>query len=321
MNTVRTLCCLIFALSCQAVGGQEIDFNTQVKPLFEKYCLSCHGPEDEQGFRIDIRDEALGYVEEGEGEESDLYTVLIDEDEDIVMPPPSAHNPMSEPEIELVKAWIDEGGSWPEDTGVWVDNSPKTSDLEMEQTERVKRVAGSLHPAVVHLPIGLLLASGLFAFLSLRGNFVMSDCAYYCLWLGALGAIVASVSGWFYANPLKGYPGVEGVADIIDPKHSEIYWHRLTGLIATVASLILALFAASARSKDPDDGLMWKLGAILLAVGIGYVGHEGGELTHPGLYDDAEVLIESLFEEEGGAPSVDDADPELELEAANSEET
>ena len=62
-------------------------------------------------------------------------------------------------------------------------------------------------------------------------------------------------------------------------KTDRLYMHRISGLIATIFAFVLALFAASARAKDPDDGMMWKLGAIVLACGIGFVGHEGGELS------------------------------------------
>ena len=51
-----------------------------------------------------------------------------------------------------------------------------------------------------------------------------------------------------------------------------------SALISTIFGLLLALFAMSARAKDPDEGATWKLGAIILAAGIGYVGMTGGKL-------------------------------------------
>lgn len=135
---------------------------------------------------------------------------------------------------------------------------------------------GPLHPALVHLPIGLLCGAGLFALFGLRGNFVMSDCAYYCLWLGTLGCILASVVGWPYAIN-GGYGGK--VEDLFDTE-KPVFLHRISGLGATIAALLLALYASAKRASDPDDGLVWKLGAILLAVGIGFVGHSGGELQY-----------------------------------------
>ena len=41
---------------------------------------------------------------------------------------------------------------------------------------------------------------------------------------------------------------------------------------------------------------MWKLGLIVLAIGIGWVGHEGGELTHGKQhYKDLKAIGADLF--------------------------
>ena len=85
------------------------------------------------------------------------------------------------------------------------------------KSDRIVNAIGSLHPAAVHLPMGLLLASGLFALFSLRGNFVMSDCAYYCLWLGTIGAVFACVSGWWF-SPMENQGTVTGVERLAGSK-------------------------------------------------------------------------------------------------------
>jgi len=271
--------------SCSAVAQDNVDFVNDIKPIFEKHCISCHGPEKEESFRMDDADDTLAYVEPGDAEESDLYLVLVSDDEEELMPPPEDGIPMTEAQIELVKAWINQGADWPEgvefvDTSSALvgsvrqedvgsgDQSDSDSDSDSDaaaeaaaaKTQQIFNAIGSLHPAAVHLPIGLLLAAGLFALFSLRGNFVMSDCAYYCLWLGTLGAIV--------------------VADLFNQDH-KVFWHRTGGLVVTAAAFLLALFAAGARNRDPDDGILWKLGLIVLAGGIGWVGHTGGDLHYP----------------------------------------
>ncbi|MFN5708655.1 MAG: hypothetical protein ACK48X_11445, partial [Planctomycetota bacterium] len=72
-----------------------------------------------------------------------------------------------------------------------------------------------------------------------------------------------------------------------------IFWHRTSALIVTFLSVCLCLYARSARLRDPDDGVLWKLGALLLAAGIGFVGHNGGELTHgKNLYRDLTGVVE-----------------------------
>ncbi len=328
--------CLTFAFLLYAplVSAQDavenVDFVKSVKPILEKYCVSCHGEIDPDSFRIDIKDEAMDYLVEGSSDDSDIYLVMVSEDEDELMPPPDEENPMAENEIELIKAWIDQGADWPD--GVKLSPvSTETDDVETQspdepsapgksasdvkptpadgpksgkkeeavpevnpKTQRVYNAIGSLHPAVIHLPIGLLLAAGLFALFSLRGNFVMSDCAYYCLWLGALGSIAACITGWWF-SPMENVGTVNEFNDLFNQDH-RVFWHRTSGLIVTAIAFLLALFAAGARNRDPDDGVMWKLGLILVACGIGWVGHEGGELTHgKHLYDDLKAIVSDFM--------------------------
>lgn len=304
---LATLIMLTFAAS--SYGAQTtVNFNRDIKPIFEKHCVSCHGPEEEEAFRIDRRDDALNYIIAGEPEESHLYEVLVTDDEDMLMPPPSEENPLSESQITLVKTWIAEGAKWPvageeteDDTvdpptadAATGDVTPLVPDPTAEPDvdadaekpaddgsitpELLANAGGSLHPAAVHLPIGLLLASGLFALLSLRGNFVMSDCAYYCLWLGALGAIGACVTGWYY-SPME-HRGAVNVLDDLWDQSQPVFWHRTAALGASIFALMMALMASSARARDPDDGTLWKVGAIVLAGVIGWTGHLGGELTY-----------------------------------------
>ena len=309
----------ILALGASMASAQDkVDFIKDVKPIFEAHCIRCHGPVDPEAFRVDESEDALGYVEPGDPEESDLYLVLVSDDEDLLMPPPDENDPLSDSQINTIKLWVEQGADWPEgvsmvDTFVENDGEASTEDggdkkegdqAEVsEQTQRIFNAIGSIHPAAVHLPVGLLLCAGLFALFSLRGNFVMSDCAYYCLWLGTLGAIVACTTGWWFA-PMEHHETVNEFGDLFDTK-PEIFWHRTGALIVTAVAFLLALFAAGARNRDPDDGVMWKLGTIVLACGIGWVGHTGGEIHYPNdHYEDIEALYDGFMN-----PQTEKADP------------
>ena len=49
-------------------SAQEIDFNTQIKPLLSDRCYKCHGPDDNArvtDFRLDVEDVALGELDDG----------------------------------------------------------------------------------------------------------------------------------------------------------------------------------------------------------------------------------------------------------------
>ena len=290
----------------------NVSFQNDILPILESNCLRCHGPEDpEGGYRIDSRDEALDYIEAGDAESSEFYQYLITDEEDELMPPPDEGGPLDDSDIQLIATWINEGATWP--AGVVLQESltdepgdGPTDQAMAEDGPDVYRAIGTLHPAAIHLPIGLLLAAGLFSLLSLRGNFVMSDCAYYCLWLGTLGAIGACVTGWWFVldqHPNEYVNDFEGLQNM----DHKLFWHRTSGLAATAFALLLSLFAASARNRDPDDGVAWKLGLILLAAGIGYVGHQGGKLTWKASHYDElwEVVDEYL---PGVIPKAEDGD-------------
>ena len=306
-----------------SADAQKVDFNTQIKPLLEKHCMECHNA-DGDSYPIELKEDAFEFIVEGEPEESDMYLVLTTDDEDDVMPPPDFERQMNDEQIELIKTWIAEGAEWPDDAQfvMWKPEGSAdgdgvagaTSDDQDTAKEdaidpRIFKAAGSLHPAILHLPMGLLLAAGLFAFLSLRGNFVMSDCAYYCLWLGVLTGILACVTGW-YTNENSELVDVSEI--FLTEEGGELYWHRLSALVTTTFGLLVALFAMSARAKDPDEGATWKLGAIILAAGIGYVGFTGGKLSHPSNhYNDLnELWNEMISGEEGEIPAAVESDEE-----------
>lgn len=297
-----------FAGSLVAQDDDKVDFAKDIKPILEAKCMECHNAEDKQGgFRIDDRDELFeNWVFAEEADSPLMEEHILSTNKDFMMPPPASKDPESDgplpqKEIDLLTRWIVEGAEWPSDVElVMLTKDPERAGDEEEKPKKPARVyhpkpydaVGSLHPAVIHLPVGLLLAAGLFALLGLRGNFVMSDCAYYCLWLGTLGAILACVSGWYF-SPMEGQGAVESFQDLMD-QEQPIFWHRTGGLVVTVFALLLALFAAGARNRDPDDGFLWKLGLIILAGGIGWVGHEGGKLTHKGLYKDLYGVAEAI---------------------------
>ena len=87
---------------------------------------------------------------------------------------------------------------------------------------------------------------------------------------------------------------VVALADLWDTTQ-DVFLHRTWALGCSVAALFLAMMAMSTRARDPDDGMLWKLGAICLAAAIGWVGHLGGELTYgKGHYKELNTVIESV---------------------------
>jgi len=98
----------------------KIDYNTQVKPIFNKKCITCHGGvKQKAGFSLLFREEALGNTESGKPaiipgkpDESELIRRISLEDPEERMP--YKHEPLSEDEIEILTQWIKQGAEWGE---------------------------------------------------------------------------------------------------------------------------------------------------------------------------------------------------------------
>ncbi|MEM1134730.1 MAG: DUF1553 domain-containing protein [Bacteroidota bacterium] len=97
-----------------------VDFNTEVKPLLNKKCISCHGGvKRTAGFSLLFQNEALEATESGhpaiipgDAKNSEFIKRITHSNPKERMPPESP--PLSDEEISLLKRWIDEGAQWGE---------------------------------------------------------------------------------------------------------------------------------------------------------------------------------------------------------------
>ena len=98
--------------------GEKIDFATQVKPILNKECMSCHGGVKSNGglsflFEEDTRqtmESGKKAIVPGHPGQSELYQRLISEDPELRMP--LEKSPLSEAEIEVFRVWIEQGAVW-----------------------------------------------------------------------------------------------------------------------------------------------------------------------------------------------------------------
>ncbi len=98
--------------------SHEIDFSTEVKPIFNKKCISCHGGvRQKAGFSVLFRKEALAPTESGKPaiipgkpDESELMKRITTADPEERMP--YKHEPLNESEIATLRQWIKEGAKW-----------------------------------------------------------------------------------------------------------------------------------------------------------------------------------------------------------------
>ena len=106
-----------------AAAKKGVTFATDIKPIFEKSCFKCHGPDVEKP-KGKFRADTLANVLKGGGEgvavvatdltKSPLIAMVanITEDEDLYMPPKGNKAkiaPLTKDEVGLVRAWIEQG--------------------------------------------------------------------------------------------------------------------------------------------------------------------------------------------------------------------
>lgn len=59
---------------------------------------------------------------------------------------------------------------------------------------------GKFHPPAVNFPVGLLVAAAVAEFLLIvTKRSIFAACTRYCIWFGAISAVVAATLGWFFA--------------------------------------------------------------------------------------------------------------------------
>jgi hypothetical protein len=99
---------------------KDLTYAKDIKPILEKACLNCHGPEKPKSkYRVDSREAMIkgGDSEEaaiipGKSEKSPLILYAADLVVDMEMPPTDKREKYpawTKEQIALVRAWIDQG--------------------------------------------------------------------------------------------------------------------------------------------------------------------------------------------------------------------
>ncbi|MFC4873707.1 DUF1553 domain-containing protein [Negadavirga shengliensis] len=101
------------------VGHQrEVDFSTEVKPILNKHCISCHGGvKKNAGFSLLFEEEALAPTESGvpaiipgKAKASEFISRLTEDDPELRMP--YNHPPLSKEQIQTLTKWVNQGAKW-----------------------------------------------------------------------------------------------------------------------------------------------------------------------------------------------------------------
>ncbi len=94
-----------------------VTYAADIRPIFEKSCFKCHGPEKQKGkLRLDSLPAVLKGGEDGQiltpGKSAESLMVIAVArlgDEDDAMPPADKGEPLTKEQVALIRAWIDQG--------------------------------------------------------------------------------------------------------------------------------------------------------------------------------------------------------------------
>lgn len=119
-----------------AATSPSVDFARVVRPVLASHCFKCHGMDEaarKARLRLDVRENAIAPAKSGElpiapgkpGESEVVRRIFAANDDDL-MPPVGAKNPLTAEEKELLRKWIAEGAPYQPH---WAFLSPRQAPL------------------------------------------------------------------------------------------------------------------------------------------------------------------------------------------------
>lgn len=145
------------------------------------------------------------------------------------------------------------------------------------EAPRLLEVAGMFHPALLHMPIGLLFAALGLDFFGGRRR-AHSGAVTVLLWLTLLSGITAAFAGYFLG--LNGYSS------------SHFTWHMWCGIAVPIVSGLTLIAKLIHDTKPTMATGIYRIPLLTTAAAITMAGHFGGELSHG---FDLPKQIQSLF--------------------------
>lgn len=99
-------------------NSEDVDFSSDVKPILNKHCISCHGGVKKNGeLSFLFEEEAFANAKSGEpaiirgdAEHSNMIKRLTEEDPELRMPYNAPK--LDDSEIEILRKWVDQGAKW-----------------------------------------------------------------------------------------------------------------------------------------------------------------------------------------------------------------
>jgi hypothetical protein len=135
---------LTVILPAPAWAEEPPEFGKDIRPLLERHCFECHGPQaQEAGLRLDVKQAALKGGESnepaivpGSSEKSRLIKLVTSTDPKVLMSHEDVR--LKAEEIALLRKWIDAGAHWsePADSAVPAAPSPDQGVRKITEQDR-----------------------------------------------------------------------------------------------------------------------------------------------------------------------------------------
>lgn len=109
---------LLFALVLTTTAASAVDYKTQIAPIFRNKCYACHSVTKKVKGKLALDDDKLPEqigagknIIPGDAAKSTMWVncTLADDDSDVM--PPEGKNKLTAAELDVFKAWINEGAS------------------------------------------------------------------------------------------------------------------------------------------------------------------------------------------------------------------
>jgi hypothetical protein len=102
---------------------EKLSYNRDIRPILSDKCFACHGPDQAAvagKLRLDTPEDGKGFkgsyfaITPGDPEDSELFYRIFPEEPELVMPPLTAKNDLTEEEKAKLVRWIEQGAEYEE---------------------------------------------------------------------------------------------------------------------------------------------------------------------------------------------------------------
>jgi len=146
-HLVGVITAVTVVIASAARADDAISFNRDIRPILSENCYHCHGFDEhdrQADLRLDTQEGSRQVIEPGAPDDSELIRRIISDDEYELMPPPDSHKePLSEEQVNLLYRWIEAGAEYEQH---WAFVAPKRPTApSIEASEVIDFFVGQQH--------------------------------------------------------------------------------------------------------------------------------------------------------------------------------